>query len=267
MNQIDIENMENNIFFKENNFILLKGNTLKVLEKIQKNSIDMIFADPPYFLSNDGITCKSGEMVSVNKGEWDRKESIQQVHQFNFSWLKKCKKILKDDGTIWISGTFHNIYSIGYALQVLDYKILNNIVWEKKAPPPNLGCRCFTHSNESIIWAKKSKNSNHFFNYDLMKEINKGKQMKDVWQIGRPKKEEKKFGSHPTQKPLNLLKRIIVSSTKEKMVVLDPFNGSGTTGIAAVNLDRNYVGIDIDEDYLNMTINRYKEKTKQMKLF
>ena len=169
----------------------------------------MIFADPPYFLSNGGITCKSGQMVSVNKGEWDKKDNIDEIHDFNKAWIKEAKRILTEDGTIWVSGTYHNIYSLGMALQQYNFKILNNVVWYKKNPPPNLGCRTFTHSNETIIWAKKSVNSNHYFNYDLMKAMNKNKQMKDVWRVGPLSKDEKKHGKHPTQKPLKLLKRII----------------------------------------------------------
>jgi len=255
------------LYFSEDKFKLLNGDTLKVLKKLESNSIDMIFADPPYFLSNDGITCQSGEMVSVNKGDWDKIDSIDEMHQFNKIWLKECQRLLKDNGTIWISGTYHNIYSVGYSLQQIGFKILNNIVWMKKSPPPNLGCRCFTHSNETIIWARKNKNSKHYFNYDLMKEINNNKQMKDIWRVGRPRKKEKKHGAHPTQKPLELLERIILASTDEDSIILDPFNGSGTTGIAAAKLNRSYIGIDIEKDYLKLTEKRYEDFIKQLSLF
>jgi site-specific DNA-methyltransferase (adenine-specific) len=153
------------------------------------------------------------------------------------------------------------------ALQENNYKILNNIVWFKKNPPPNLGCRTFTHSNETIIWAKKSKDSKHYFNYALMKSINNNKQMKDVWRIGSLRKDEKKHGKHPTQKPINLLKRIVQASTERNMVVLDPFNGSGTTGLAAAELGRKYIGIELEEEYLDLTVKRYEEFSRQLKLF
>ncbi|MFW6008465.1 MAG: DNA-methyltransferase [archaeon] len=263
-----IEKVSNSsIFYNDNDFYLIQGNSIEILKSIKNNSIDMIFADPPYFLSNDGITCKSGEMVSVNKGDWDKADNIEEIHDFNLKWIKECKNILTEDGTIWISGTFHNIYSLGMSLLKNKFKILNNIVWQKKAPPPNLGCRTFTHSHETIIWAKKNKDSNQHFNYELMKKINDNKQMKDIWEIGRPKKKEKKHGKHPTQKPLKLLKRIILASTKEDMIVLDPFNGSGTTGIAAVDKKRKYIGIDLEKKYLELTKNRYKAHKDNLKLF
>ncbi|MDI3546579.1 MAG: hypothetical protein PWR10_231 [Halanaerobiales bacterium] len=227
----------------------------------------MIFADPPYFLSNDGITCQSGRMVSVNKGEWDKAEGVKEIHSFNLDWIGECKRVLKDDGTIWISGTYHNIYSLGMALLEHEYKILNNIVWFKTNPPPNLGCRCFTHANETIIWARKHKDSKHYFNYKLMKQLNNDRQMKDVWKIGQVKKSEKKYGKHPTQKPLELLKRIVMASTEEGMVILDPFNGSGTTGIAAAELSRKYIGIDLEEEYLELTRKRYDDVKKKLRLF
>jgi site-specific DNA-methyltransferase (adenine-specific) len=248
-----------NIYFNDEKFYLLKGDAVKLLKKINAESINMIFADPPYFLSNDGITCHSGKMVSVNKGKWDKAEGIREIHDFNIKWIRECKRVLNKDGTIWISGTYHNIYSLGIALLEHEYKILNNVVWYKTNPPPNLGCRCFTHANETIIWAKKYVNSKHCFNYKLMKELNNNKQMKDVWKIGQVKKIEKEYGKHPTQKPLELLKRIILASTEEDMVILDPFNGSGTTGIAAAKLNRKYIGIDLEEEYLNLTWRRYDD--------
>ncbi|MEH7333946.1 site-specific DNA-methyltransferase [Neobacillus drentensis] len=255
-------------YYKDNNFILLKGDSLQLLSMIQDNSINMIFADPPYFLSNDGITCSSGKMVSVNKGNWDKgKEEFINKHTFNIEWLEKCKNPLSKDGTIWISGTFHNIYSIGAALEELNYKIINNITWYKTNASPNLSCRYFTHSTETVLWAKKSKKAKHTFNYEIMKEINGGKQMRDVWQIPTTKKSEKEFGKHPTQKPIELLKRIILSSTKEGDIILDPFNGSGTTGIVAAMLNRKYIGIDLEEEFLNLTIKRYKSlEQKQLSL-
>jgi len=250
---------KNNIYFNQDDFCLLLGDSFKLLKCINENSIDMIFADPPYFLSNDGITCNSGMMVSVNKAEWDKAKTINDVHNFNKTWLYECKRILKRNGTIWISGTYHNIFSIGYALQQLDYKILNHITWCKRNAPPNLSCRYFTHSTEEIIWAKKDKKGKHYFNYELMQQINDGKQMRDLWDIPCIKPSEKKYGSFPTQKPIALLERIILSSTQRNYLILDPFNGSGTTGIAAKKLGRRYIGIDSTQEYLDLTIKRYNE--------
>lgn len=247
----------NNIYFDDGNFVLANADSLKYMKMLKDESIDMIFADPPYFLSNNGITCHSGRMVSVNKGSWDKPSSFKEIHTFNKKWLKEAKRILKNDGTIWISGTLHNIYSIGTALNELDYKIINNITWAKRNPPPNLSCRYFTHSTETILWAKKSQKAKHYYNYDLMKEINGGKQMKDVWDIPSIRKEEKRFGKHPTQKPMQLLERIILASTLPEMIILDPFNGSGTTGIVASSLNRKYIGIDTEKEYLDLTIKRY----------
>lgn len=255
-----IKKVQNNVYFYEDDFLLLHGDSIEILNLIPENYINMIFADPPYFLSNDGITCSSGKMVSVNKGNWDKgKENIDDKHLFNKSWLEKCKNIIQKDGTIWVSGTFHNIYSIGVALEELDFKILNNITWFKTNAPPNLSCRYFTHSTETVLWAKKSKKAKHTFHYELMKQLNGGKQMRDVWNIPTTKKSEKVFGKHPTQKPLALLERIILSSTNEGDVILDPFNGSGTTGIVANKLNRKYIGIDIDEQYLDLTVKRYQD--------
>ena len=199
-------------------------------------------------------------MVSVNKGKWDESDSLKYKHTFNKKWIKECYRILKDDGTIWISGTLHNIYSIGMALEETGFKIINNITWQKTNPPPNLACKTFTHSTETILWARKDiKNCKYKFNYELMKEINNGKQMKDVWKTSLTKPSEKKCGKHPTQKPLEIMERIILASTQEKDLILDPFSGSGTTGIAAYKLDRNYIGIEREQEYLDLSIKRYEE--------
>ena len=252
--------MSKDYYYEEDNFILLHGDALLLLKKIKPQSIDMIFADPPYFLSGDGITCNAGKMVSVKKGEWDEKIDIKEKHKFNKKWIRACKRVLKDDGTIWISGTMHNIYSIGMALEEEGFKIINNITWKKLNPPPNISCRAFVHSTETILWAKKDlKKSKHKFNYDVMKELNNGKQMKDVWETSLTKPSEKKCGKHPTQKPIALLEKIILASTDENDLILDPFNGSGTTGIVASRLKRKYIGIDKEKDYLDLTIRRFEE--------
>lgn len=244
-------------FYLFDSAILLHGNCLDLLKKIEKQSIDLIFADPPYFLSNNGITCHSGKMVSVNKGNWDKIGSFDEKYAFNRQWIRLCKDVLKPSGSIWISGTYHNIYSIGAALEQEGFSIINNITWQKTNPPPNLACRCFTHSTETIIWAcKKEHKSQHLFNYDLMKEENGGKQMKDVWVSSLTPPKEKKEGSHPTQKPLFLLERIIKASSKEGDLVLDPFCGSSTTGVAALKLGRKFIGIDSEEEYLQLSQRR-----------
>ena len=169
-------------FYKDENSMLFLDDTFNILGKMQPNSFDTIFADPPYFLSNDGISCSGGKVVSVNKGNWDKIDNLEEKHNFNRKWISLAKKVLKPNGTIWISGTFHNIYSVGMALEQEGFKILNNITWQKINPPPNLSCRYFTHSTETILWARKNnKSARHFFYYESMKELNGGKQMKDVW--------------------------------------------------------------------------------------
>ena len=251
-------------YFESDNFKLIYNDIFKVIKKFEDKSIDMIFADPPYFLSGNGITCSGGKMVSVNKGEWDKTLSIKEKHKFNKKWIKECYRILKDNGTIWISGTLHNIYSIGMALEEERFKIINNITWQKTNPPPNLACKTFTHSTETILWARKDlKNIKYTFNYILMKEINNNKQMKDVWTTSLTKPSEKKCGKHPTQKPLEILDRIILASTKEKDLILDPFCGSSTTGISAVRLNRRYIGIDNEKEYIELSIRRYKKMKEE----
>lgn len=242
------------VALNDENSVLVQGESFHLLSQMKEKSIDMIFADPPYFLSNDGITCKGGKMVSVNKGDWDKINSFEDKHEFNRQWIRLCKAVLKDSGTIWISGTLHNIYSIGMALEQEGFKIINNITWQKTNPPPNLACRAFTHSTETILWAKKDlKKAKHLFHYHLMKEENGGKQMKDVWTGSLTPKREKKLGKHPTQKPLYLLNRIIAASTNEDDVILDPFCGSSTTGVAAKNLGRKYIGIDNELEYIELS--------------
>lgn len=247
-------------FFKstDKNFTLLKGDCIELLNQFEFK-FDMIFADPPYFLSNDGISVQSGKMVSVNKGDWDRSNGFEKDNEFNLNWLRACKNHLTENGTIWISGTFHNIFSVAHMLTELDYKILNCITWAKTNPPPNLSCRYFTHSTEFIIWARKSKKGSHYYNYELMKKINGGTQMKDVWNLPAIAPWEKSCGKHPTQKPLALLTRIILASTEKNAWVLDPFTGSSTTGIAANLSNRKFLGIDKEEDYLSISLNRKLE--------
>jgi site-specific DNA-methyltransferase (adenine-specific) len=239
-------------------FSLLKGDSLAMLEQLEGEQFDLIFADPPYFLSNDGVTCKNGRMVSVNKGKWDKSKGAEDNHEFNLRWLEQCQRLLKPNGSIWVTGTHHVIFSIGYAMQVLGYKVLNDISWFKVNPPPNLSCRYFTHSTETIIWAGRDWDTRHTFNYKLMKEMNEGKQMKSMWSIMAPRKKEKQQGKHPTQKPLQLLERIVLASTEPGQLILDPFSGSGTTGVAAARHGRRYVGMEMNEEYLDLSIRRYE---------
>ena len=244
-------------YYTEQTASLFYADTFKALERMTPECVDMIFADLPYFLSNDGISCSGGKAVSVNKGDWDKIGSLEEKHEFNRKWIRLCKRILKPNGTIWISGTLHNIYSVGMALEQENYKIINNIIWQKTNPPPNLACRSFTHSTETILWAQKNdRNARHFFNYELMKEMNNGKQMKDVWTGTLTKSTEKRFGKHPTQKPLYLLERIILASTHENDVVLDPFCGSSTTGVVCKKLHRKYIGIDNNLEYIRISTER-----------
>lgn len=254
-------------YYKDNKVELFCGDSLEILPKMEDETFDMVFVDPPYLLSNGGITCKSGKMVSVNKGDWDKPKGIETDHEFSVRWLKECRRVLKKNGTIWVSGTSHIIYSVGYAMQKLGYKILNDIIWFKRNAPPNLSCRYFTHSTETILWAAKSEDSKHTFNYEEMKAIDNspfddsGKQMRNVWNILSPRKEEKKYGKHPTQKPLKLLNRIIRASTNEGDLILDAFIGSGTTAVSAMRNNRKCIGIDFEEKYLEIAVKRVKSDT------
>ncbi|NCC71219.1 site-specific DNA-methyltransferase, partial [bacterium] len=248
-------------YFKTNEVELYHDDCLNILNEISENSIDMIFADPPYFLSNGGISCKAGKMVSVNKADWDKSNGFEKDFEFTSKWIEACKRVLKENGTIWISGTMHNIYQVGFCLQKHKFKLLNEISWYKPNAPPNLSCKYFAHAHETILWARKNEKISHIFNYNLMKEWDdkltpRGKQMRSIWNIALTPLKEKKHGIHPTQKPIELLKRIILSSTKENAIILDPFNGSGTTGVVAFMLKRNYIGIDKEEEFLKTTIKR-----------
>ncbi len=271
---------------------LYHGNCLELLDaiaaKYPEGRFDCIFADPPYFLSNGGITCHAGKMVKVDKGDWDQSRGPELNHEFNLEWLRRCQRVLKPNGTIWVSGTHHVIFSVGYAMQQLGMKLLNQVTWQKPNPPPNLACRYFTHSTETIVWAAKNVKSKHVFNYTTMKTENGGKQMKDVWpsqfdlqleapiqapeltsdvggggdapasvwKLTAPGRDEKTQGKHPTQKPLALLERIVLAASNPGDLVLDPFMGSGTTLAAAAKLNRRAVGIELDEAYIALAAKR-----------
>ncbi|MFA5766833.1 MAG: site-specific DNA-methyltransferase [Candidatus Paceibacterota bacterium] len=251
-----------------------------------ENSVDMVFADPPYLLSNGGFSVHAGRRVSVNKGEWDKSNGLKKDFEFHLNWIKAVKRVLKPSGTIWISGTYHSIYQCGFALQAAGFHILNDITWFKPNASPNLSCRFFTASHETLVWARKDKKAKHTFNYDLMKNgdwpedfikkpnlqmrsvwamESKNPEIGAVWSVGTPKTPEKKFGKHPTQKPEDLLKRIVLASTNKGDIVLDPFAGSSTTGIASYLLGRKFVGIDTDSKYLDVSIKRFEELDRSIK--
>lgn len=239
-------------------FTLLEGDCMKLLPQFDFK-FDMIFADPPYFLSNGGISVQSGKIVCVDKGEWDKQGTDVSINEFNLRWISLCREKLKDKGTIWVSGTYHNIFSVASAMQQLGFKILNVITWAKTNPPPNISCRYFTHSTEFVIWARKNARIPHYYDYDLMKLINNGKQMTDVWRMPAIARWEKSCGKHPTQKPLALLTRIILASTKSNAWILDPFSGSSTTGIAASLVGRRFLGIEVEKEYLELSRKRRDE--------
>lgn len=239
-------------------FTLIQGDCVETLSKF-KFGFDMVFADPPYFLSGGGISYQSGKVVCVNKGDWDKPVTSEELDAFNLRWLTAVREHMKDNATIWISGTHHNIFSVQQQLLKLGFKVLNIITWAKTNPPPNISCRYFTFSTEFIIWARKSPKVPHYFNYALMKKLNGDKQMTDVWQLPSIGKWEKSCGKHPTQKPLGVLARIIQAGSEPNSWILDPFSGSGTTGIAANLLGRNYLGLEKDKDFLLMSKKRREE--------
>jgi site-specific DNA-methyltransferase (adenine-specific) len=256
-------------------FRLVGGDCLEVLAALPEQSIDLVFADPPYLLSNGGTTCASGRRVAVDKGSWDASSGLRADHDWNVKWLSACQRVLKPSGTIWVSGTQHVIFSIGFAMQTLGFHLLNTITWFKPNASPNLACRFFTHSTEIVLWASPQlkRPLPHTFHYREMKAENGGKQMRDlwaipepdgeqvVWSLPTPPKSEKRAGRHPTQKPRALLDRIVRAGSSPGEVVLDPFNGSGTTGLAALGAGRRYVGIDVDAAYLDLTMRRIRDES------
>jgi len=246
-------------YFRDQKIRLYLGDVVETLNQLPTESVDLVFADPPYNLSNGGFTCHAGKRVSVNKGDWDKSQGVDADLEFHNAWIKACNRVLKPNGTLWISGTYHSIYVCGYVLQKQGWHIINDICWYKPNAAPNLSCRMFTASHETLLWVKKTKQAKHTFNYEAMKfgdfpndVIKKPeKQMRSIWAIGTPKNGEKKYGKHPTQKPEELLDRIITSSSNEGDIVLDPFCGSSTTGVCALRHRRKFIGIDSSKEYLD----------------
>ena len=247
---------------------------LEILYKLPAESADLIFADPPYGLSNDGMSVHSGKRVSVNKGNWDKTRGPKGDRDFHREWIAGCHRALKDDGTLWISGSMHSIYLCGAALQLGGWRILNEIIWYKPNATPHLAGRMFAHSHETLIWARKSEFARHYFDYELMKKSfyaneeyfkKQDRQMRSVWAINTPAKGEKHFGKHPAQKPEKLLQRIILACTEQGQLVLDPFCGSATTGVAALREGRKFIGIDNEKSYLNKyAIPRLEEEERKI---
>ena len=254
---ISKEKRNQQLFFHNQNCHLLFGDCVQVMKNIRSETIDVIFADPPYFLSRQtGKTYQNGKITSVYKGKWDEPKTIAEKLQFNYEWLKECKRILKKTGTIWITGSKHNIYSVGVALEQLEFQIINNIAWIKNNATTSITHRVLNFDNETILWAKKSEYGGYTYNYDTLKQLNNNQEMTDVWTIPVVNKTEKQFGNHPTQKPLKLLERIILCSTKKEMIILDPFAGSSTTGVAALKHNCKYIGIETDRNYLELSKRR-----------
>jgi site-specific DNA-methyltransferase (adenine-specific) len=259
-------------YYNQKRVRLFNGDVIEVLNTLPGESIDLIFADPPYNLSNGGFTCHAGKRVSVNKGKWDKSKGIEEDFQFHYNWIEACRRVLKPNGSLWISGTYHSIYACGFALQKQGWHLINDICWFKPNASPNLACRMFTASHETLLWVRKDKRSKHYFNYELVKNRNWSddflkkpyKQMRSVWAIATPKNGEKAYGKHPTQKPEMLLERIILASSKEGDIILDPFCGSATTGVVALRHNRKFVGIDLEHKYLDqLAIPRIEDALKQ----
>ena len=242
--------------FGEPGAIVYLADCVDLMKIMPPGCVDMIFADPPYRLSTGGVTVKNGRLAPVDKGAWDRSMGFESDHHFNVGWLREARRILKPDGTIWVTGTHHIIFSLGFALQSMNFKLINQITWHKPDPPPNALHTAFTHAHETLIWASKDKRSRHTFNYNLINTPDPTSQVSSVWRIPAVPMREKLHGRHPTQKPLRLLRRAVLASTGEGDLVFDPFCGSGTSGVAAKELERFFVGAEMEREFAGLAARR-----------
>ena len=244
---------------------IIQGNCIDILKTIASESVDLIFADPPYYMQTEGMLLRTnGSKFSGVEDSWDKFNSYEEYDNFSFEWLKECKRILKKDGSIWVIGSFQNIYRIGFIMQNLGFWILNDIIWSKPNAVPNFGGTRFQNSHETLLWCTKNKKSKYTFNYKTMKYLNNDKQEKSVWNIGICIGSERLKDSngkkiHSTQKPKKLLYNIILSSTKPNDVILDPFFGTGTTGAVAKELGRNFIGIEKENTYIKCAYKRIND--------
>ncbi len=234
---------------------IIRGDCIAAMRALPAKSVDMIFADPPYNLQLGGELFRpDGTHVDAVTDDWDKFDSLKHYDAFTRAWLAEAHRILKDDGTIWVIGSYHNIYRVGAAVQDLGYWILNDIVWRKANPMPNFRGTRFTNAHETLIWASKGEKAKYTFNYRSMKTLNDELQMRSDWEFpicgGQERLKRDGVKVHPTQKPEALLYRILLACTKPGDVVLDPFFGTGTTGAVARRLGRSWIGIEREEDYI-----------------
>ncbi len=244
---------------------ILTGDCVKIMQSLEKESVDCIFADPPYNLQLGGdLHRPNNSKVDAVDNDWDHFESLKAYDEFTRNWLSAARELLKPDGSIWVIGSYHNIFRLGYILQDMGFWILNDVIWRKSNPMPNFRGRRFANAHETMIWASKSKKSKYYFNYDAMKTLNEDLQMRSDWYLplctgSERLKDANGKKAHPTQKPEALLNRILMSSTRKGDIILDPFFGTGTTGAVAKKLGRNYIGIERDETYAAFAKERIKE--------
>lgn len=242
--------------FGEPGAVVYLADCVDLMRLMPAGSVDAVFADPPYRISNGGVTVKNGRLDTVDKGAWDRSlGSFEKDHEFNERWLGEVRRVLKPGGTVWVSGTHHVIFSLGFALQTLQFRVINSVVWEKPDPPPNALHTAFTHAHETLVWAVR-RGARHTFNYDVVNSSDPTSQVGSVWRMPPPSRREKLHGRHPTQKPLRLVRRALLACTQEGDLVFDPFCGSGTTAVAAKELNRSFVGAELEEEYAGLAARR-----------
>lgn len=239
---------------------MTRGDALEIMEDLDGDSFDLIFADAPYLLSNGGTSMSGGKRVAVDKGAWDHSSGdVEEDHHFHRAWLRRCRRLLRPSGTIWVCGNYQSICSMGWAMQQLGYHFLNMVTWIKPNPPGNLGCRSLLYSTEFLIWAatRRYKPLRHtFLDKEVARVIGGGKQLRDTWTISPPAAPEKRFGKHPAQKPEALIERCLAISSEEGDRVLDPFMGSGTTAVVAARMKRRFLGIEREFGYIKIARKR-----------